>query len=103
MFGTGRQPLALRSQAWFADPDNSDTVALHRNRFLNFDSMSGAEFEPPPARPKAHRCSPYPPSRTPLQALQRSLVGQLETGAIRQSSEQFKRVPRTHELQRDNH
>jgi hypothetical protein len=103
MFGTGRQPPALRSHVWLADPENSDTVALRRNRFFNFASMSGTESKPPRARPKAHRSSPYPPSRTPLQALQRSLVGQLETGAIRQSSEQFKRVTRTHELQRDNH
>ena len=44
-----------------------------------------------------------PPSQTPWQAIQRSLVGQLETGAILEGSEQFQRIAQTKGLPRDNH
>ena len=45
----------------------------------------------------------YPPSQTPWQAIQRSLVGQLETGAILEGAEEFQRVAQTRGLPRDNH
>ena len=45
----------------------------------------------------------YPRSQTPWQAIQRSLVGQLESGAILEGSEQFQRVAQTSGLPRDNH
>ncbi len=45
----------------------------------------------------------YPPSQTPWQAIQRSLVGQLESGAILEGSEQFQRIAQTRGLPRDNH
>jgi dihydroxy-acid dehydratase len=46
---------------------------------------------------------PFPPSQTPWQAIQRSLVGQLESGAILEGSEQFQRLAQTAGLPRDNH
>ena len=46
---------------------------------------------------------PVPPSQTPWQAIQRSLVGQLQDGAILEGSEQFQRVAQLHSLPRDNH
>ena len=46
---------------------------------------------------------PYPPSQTPWQAIQRSLVGQLESGAILEGSEAFQRIAQTRGLPRDNH
>ncbi len=45
----------------------------------------------------------YPESQTPWQAIQRSLVGQLATGAILEGSESFQRVAQVRGLPRDNH
>jgi dihydroxy-acid dehydratase len=45
----------------------------------------------------------YPKSQTPWQAIQRSLVGQLETGAILEGAETFQRLAQTAGLPRDNH
>ena len=45
----------------------------------------------------------YPPSQTPWQAIQRSLVGQLESGAILEGAERFRRIAQTHGVPRDNH
>ena len=45
----------------------------------------------------------YPPSQTPWQAIQRSLVGQLDSGAIIEGSEAFQRIAQTRGLPRDNH
>jgi dihydroxy-acid dehydratase len=46
---------------------------------------------------------PYPSSQTPWQAIQRSLVGQLETGAILEGAEDFQRIAQTRGIPRDNH
>ncbi len=45
----------------------------------------------------------YPPSQTPWQAIQRELVGQLETGAILEGSDAFQRIAQTRGLPRNNH
>ena len=45
----------------------------------------------------------YPPSQTPWQAIQRSLVGQMESGAILEGAETFQRIAQTRGLPRDNH
>jgi len=45
----------------------------------------------------------FPESQTPWQAIQRSLVGQMETGAILEGAEQFQRIAQTRGLPRDNH
>jgi len=45
----------------------------------------------------------YPASQTPWQAIQRSLVGQLESGAILEGAEEFQRIAQTRGLPRDNH
>lgn len=45
----------------------------------------------------------YPASQTPWQEIQRSLVGQLETGAILEGSEAFQKIAQTKGLPRDNH
>ena len=45
----------------------------------------------------------YPPSQTPWQAIQRSLVGQLESGAILEGAEEFQRIAQTAGLPRDSH
>jgi dihydroxy-acid dehydratase len=46
---------------------------------------------------------PYPKSQTPWQAIQRGLVGQLETGAILEGTEHFQRIAQTRGVPRDNH
>ena len=45
----------------------------------------------------------YPPSQTPWQEIQRRLVGQADTGAILEGSEQYQRIAQTRGLPRDNH
>ena len=45
----------------------------------------------------------YPKSQTPWQAIQRSLVGQLESGAILEGAEQFQRIAQTAGMPRDSH
>jgi dihydroxy-acid dehydratase len=45
----------------------------------------------------------YPPSQTPWQAIQRAVVGQLQTGAILEGAESFQRIAQTRGLPRDNH
>ena len=45
----------------------------------------------------------YPPSQTPWQAIQRTLVGQLDSGAILEGAETFQRIAQTRGIPRDNH
>ncbi|MET0250783.1 MAG: IlvD/Edd family dehydratase [Novosphingobium sp.] len=45
----------------------------------------------------------YPASQTPWQQLQRSVIGQLGTGAILEGAEAFQRIAETRGLPRDNH
>ncbi|RZK00086.1 MAG: dihydroxy-acid dehydratase [Novosphingobium sp.] len=46
---------------------------------------------------------PYPASQTPWQEIQRSVVGQLDTGAILEGAEKYQRIAQTQGLPRDNH
>lgn len=45
----------------------------------------------------------YPASQTPWQAIQRSVVGQMSTGAILEGAEAFQQIAQTQGLPRDNH
>jgi len=45
----------------------------------------------------------YPPSQTPWQEIQRSLVGQLQDGAILEGAEAYQRIAQTRGLPRHNH
>jgi dihydroxy-acid dehydratase len=45
----------------------------------------------------------YPASQTPWQEIQRSVVGQMETGAILEGAEKYQRIAQTKGLPRDNH
>ena len=45
----------------------------------------------------------FPPAQTPWQAIQRGLVGQLNTGAILEGAEAFQRIEQTQGLPRDSH
>ncbi len=46
---------------------------------------------------------PYPASQTPWQEIQRSVVGQMDTGAILEGAEKYQRIAQTMGLPRDNH
>ena len=46
---------------------------------------------------------PYPTAQTPWQAIQREVVGQLNTGAILEGAERFQQIAQTMGLPRDNH
>jgi len=46
---------------------------------------------------------PFPLAQTPWQAIQRQLVGQLNTGAILEGAEAFQRIEQTQGLPRDSH
>jgi dihydroxy-acid dehydratase len=45
----------------------------------------------------------YPAAQTPWQQIQRAMVGQMDTGAILEGTEQFQRIAQTMGLPRDNH
>jgi dihydroxy-acid dehydratase len=45
----------------------------------------------------------YPASQTPWQAIQRTLTGQLQTGAILEGAAKYQRLAQTAGLPRDNH
>ncbi|MCE3288953.1 MAG: dihydroxy-acid dehydratase, partial [Caulobacter sp.] len=45
----------------------------------------------------------YPPSQTPWQEMQRSMVGELETGAVLEPAVKYHRIIDTYGLPRDNH
>jgi dihydroxy-acid dehydratase len=45
----------------------------------------------------------YPASQTPWQEIQRSLVGELETGAVLEPAVKYQRIAQTQGLPRDNH
>jgi dihydroxy-acid dehydratase len=45
----------------------------------------------------------YPASQTPWQEIQRSMVGQMNTGAILEGAENYQRIAQTKGLPRDNH
>jgi dihydroxy-acid dehydratase len=45
----------------------------------------------------------YPASQTPWQEIQRSVVGQMNTGAILEGAEKYQRIAQTMGLPRDNH
>ena len=45
----------------------------------------------------------YPASQTPWQEIQRTVVGQLNTGAILEGAEKYQRIAQTMGLPRDNH
>jgi dihydroxy-acid dehydratase len=45
----------------------------------------------------------YPASQTPWQEIQRSVVGQMDTGAILEGAEKYQRIAQTMGVPRDNH
>ncbi|NML93837.1 IlvD/Edd family dehydratase [Novosphingobium olei] len=65
--------------------------------------ISDAELAERRAALEAAGGYPYPESQTPWQEIQRSIVGQLNTGAILEGAEKYQRIAQTRGLPRDNH
>ncbi|WP_225007186.1 MULTISPECIES: IlvD/Edd family dehydratase [Novosphingobium] len=65
--------------------------------------ISDAELAERRAALEAAGGYPYPASQTPWQEIQRSIVGQLDTGAILEGAEKYQRIAQTMGLPRDNH
>ena len=57
----------------------------------------------PPRRPLTDGGYRYPESQTPWQEIQRSLVGELETGAVLEPAVKYQRIAQTKGIPRDNH
>lgn len=80
-----------------------DRVRIDLNRGTADVLIGEAELAARKAALEAVGGYPYPKSQTPWQAIQRAMVGQLETGAILEGAEDFQRIAQTRGLPRDNH
>ena len=80
-----------------------DRVRIDLNRGTADLLISAEELEERRRQLKDAGGYAYPKSQTPWQAIQRSLVGQLETGAILEGAETFQRLVQDAGLPRDNH
>lgn len=65
--------------------------------------VSDAELAERRAKLEAEGGFAYPASQTPWQEMQRSVVGQMNTGAILEGAEKYQRIAQTMGLPRDNH
>ena len=82
---------------------SGDRVRIDLNNGTADVLISDAELAERRAALEAAGGYAYPASQTPWQAIQRGLVGQLETGAILEGAEEFQRIAQTRGLPRDNH
>ncbi len=82
---------------------SGDRVRIDLNKGTADVLISAAELTERRAALEATGGYAYPASQTPWQAIQRSLVGQLESGAILEGAEEFQRIAQTRGLPRDNH
>ena len=82
---------------------SGDRVRIDLNRGTADVLISEAELTQRRAALEAAGGYAYPASQTPWQAIQRSLVGQLDAGAILEGAETFQRIAQTRGLPRDNH
>ena len=82
---------------------SGDRVRIDLNRCTADVLISEAELAQRRAALEAAGGYAYPASQTPWQAIQRSLVGQMDSGAILEGAETFQRIAQTRGLPRDNH
>jgi len=80
-----------------------DRVRIDLKRGTANVLLEDAELERRGRELKACGGFPYPPSQTPWQQIQRSLVGQMDTGAILEGAEKYQRLAQTSGPPRDNH
>jgi dihydroxy-acid dehydratase len=82
---------------------SGDRVRIDLKRGTADVLIDDAELTARRATLEAQGGYPYPASQTPWQAIQRKVVGQMETGAILEGAEDFQRIAQTRGLPRDNH
>jgi dihydroxy-acid dehydratase len=80
-----------------------DRVRIDLRRATADVLVDAAELDARRAALEAEGGYAYPASQTPWQELQRSVVGQLGTGAILEGAEAYQRIAQTRGLPRDNH
>jgi dihydroxy-acid dehydratase len=82
---------------------SGDRVRIDLNKGTVDVLIDDAELADRRAALEAAGGYPYPASQTPWQMIQRSVVGQLQTGAILEGAETFQRIAQTFGLPRDSH
>jgi dihydroxy-acid dehydratase len=82
---------------------SGDRIRVDLNRGTVDALISDAELAERRTILEAAGGLPFPKSQTPWQAIQRNLVGQLETGAILEGAEDFQRIAQSRGIPRDNH
>jgi len=80
-----------------------DRVRIDLNKGTADVLLSDAEIAARRSALEAEGGYAYPASQTPWQEIQRSVVGQLGTGAILEGAEAYQRIAQTLGLPRDNH
>ena len=80
-----------------------DRVRVDLGRFTVDMLVSPEELADRRASLEAAGGFAYPAAQTPWQQIQRTMIGQMDTGAILEGSEQFQRIAQTMGLPRDNH
>jgi dihydroxy-acid dehydratase len=83
--------------------ESGDRVRMDLNSGTVNVLISDEELEARRARLVAQGGYKYPASQTPWQEIQRSVVGQMNTGAILEGAEKYQRIAQTMGLPRDNH
>jgi dihydroxy-acid dehydratase len=83
--------------------ETGDRVLLDLNRNRLDLLVDEAELERRRARLEAEGGYHYPAHQTPWQEIQRSLVGELETGAVLEPAVKYQRIAQTKGIPRDNH
>ena len=85
-------------------PDPSgDRVRIDLNKGTADVLISDEELAERRRKLEAEGGYKYPASQTPWQEIQRSVVGQMNTGAILEGAEKYQRIAQTMGLPRDNH
>ncbi|MES2159196.1 MAG: IlvD/Edd family dehydratase [Pseudomonadota bacterium] len=83
--------------------ETGDRVRMDLNTGTVNVLISDAELAERRATLEAAGGFKYPASQTPWQEIQRSVVGQMDTGAILEGAEKYQRIAQTMGLPRDNH
>ena len=83
--------------------ETGDRVRMDLNTCTVNVLISDAELAERRATLEAAGGFKYPASQTPWQEIQRSVVGQMDTGAILEGAEKYQRIAQTMGLPRDNH
>ncbi len=107
--GTSGSPSILNASPEAAAGGNlavlrtGDRVRIDLGRGTANILISDDELAERRAALKAEGGYKYPEHQTPWQEIQRTLVGQMETGAVLENAVQYQRLAQTRGVPRDNH